>query len=286
VSYVVVTPVRDEEQHLSTLASSMTAQTRPPDHWVLVDDGSTDRTPGIVDGLAACHQWITAVHRPDRGIRAPGGGVVEAFHAGLSAAGNGYDYLVKLDADLEFEPDYFERCLGFLDGHTDYGVVGGLVHNRQADGSLVIEKHPLFHVRGATKIYRRATWLAIGGLVPAKGWDTVDEVKANQLGWRTTTLVDVPIVQQRNTGARTGTWRDWSKNGRAAHFCGYHPLFVLVRAVRVSGIRPLAVRGLALLSGYFGAVVDRAPRIDDRELVAYTRRQQLRRLTHRPTIWR
>jgi hypothetical protein len=160
------------------------------------------------------------------------------------------------------------------------------VHNRQPDGTLVVEKHPWFHVRGATKIYRRLTWEAIGGLVTVQGWDTVDEVKANQLGWRTTTLADVPIVQQRNTGVRAGMWRDWSKNGRAAHFCGYHPVFVLVRAARVAATRPFGVRGAALLGGYLGAVLRRAEPIDDRGLVVYTRRQQLRRLTRRPTIWR
>ena len=286
MSYVVITPVRDEQQHLPKLAASMAAQSRLPDRWVLVDDGSTDSTPAIVDELAVDHDWITAVHRPNRGIRLSGGGVVEAFNAGYAAAGDGYEYVVKLDADLEFEHDYFERCLDFLDGHPEFGVVGGLVHNRQCDGSLVVEKHPLFHVRGATKIYRRATWEAIGGLVEAKGWDTIDEVKANQLGWKTATLVDVPIIQQRSTGARVGIWRDWSKNGRAAHFCGYHPLFVLVRATRVSGIRPLGVRAVALLSGYLGAVLGGASPIDDPELVAYTRSQQLCRLTRRPTIWR
>ena len=38
-------------------------------------------------------------------------------------------------------------------------------------------------MRGATKIYKRDCWEAIGGLWVAPGWDTIDEVKANMLGW-------------------------------------------------------------------------------------------------------
>ena len=287
MSYLVVTPARNEEDHLGALARSMAAQTRRPAEWVVVDDGSSDTTGELVDRFAGDHEWVTAVHRPDRGHRAPGGGVAETFNAGLAAARtDDWDYVVKLDADLELDPDYFARCLRYLETHDDVGIIGGLVHDRQPDGSLAVEKNPTFHVRGATKIYRRATWEAIGGLVVAKGWDTIDELKANQLGWRTMTLSDVAVVQQRTTGARAGTWRDWAKNGRAAHFCGYHPLFIVARAGRVAMTRPFLVRGVALFSGWLSAVVRRRAPIADPELIGYVRRQQINRLSGRPTIWR
>jgi glycosyltransferase involved in cell wall biosynthesis len=285
--YVVVTPARDEEEHLELLAKTIEAQTWRPTEWIIVDDGSTDRTGAIADGLAADHDWIVVVHRADRGQRVPGGGVVETVLAGLDACTvEDWDYLVKLDADLELEPDYFERCLRRMELDERWGITGGQVHDRLADGSIVVEGHPTFHVRGATKIYRRATWDAIGGLVVAKGWDTLDEVKSNQLGWRTTTFSDIPIIQQRETGRRAGWWKDWSKNGRAAWFCGYHPLFVLARCARVATMQPYGLKGLALLSGYVDAVVRRRPRVDDTDLRRYTRTQQLRRLLGRESIWR
>ncbi|MEO1061365.1 MAG: Coenzyme F420 hydrogenase/dehydrogenase, beta subunit C-terminal domain [Actinomycetota bacterium] len=285
--YVVITPARDEEEHLELLAKTIEAQTWRPTEWIVVDDGSTDGTGAIADALAATHDWITVVHRADRGRRVPGGGVVETVLAGLDACSvDDWDYLVKLDADLELEPDYFERCLRRMELDERWGITGGQVHDRLADGRIVVEGHPMFHVRGATKIYRRATWDAIGGLVVAKGWDTLDEVKANQLGWRTTTFSDIPIVQQRETGRRAGWWKDWSKNGRAAWFCGYHPAFVVARSARVATMRPVGLKGLALLWGYVEAVVRRRPRVDDPDLRRYTREQQLRRLLRRDTIWR
>ncbi|MEM9712633.1 MAG: Coenzyme F420 hydrogenase/dehydrogenase, beta subunit C-terminal domain [Actinomycetota bacterium] len=285
--YVVITPARDEEEHLELLAKTIEHQTWRPTQWIVVDDGSTDSTGEIVDALAADHDWITAVHRADRGARVPGGGVVETVLAGLDeCVVPDWDYLVKLDADLELDADYFERCLGRMERDERWGITGGQVHDRLADGTIAVEGHPRFHVRGATKIYRRATWDAIGGLVVAKGWDTLDEVKANQLGWRTTTFADVAVIQQRETGRRAGWWRDWAKNGRAAWFCGYHPLFVLARAGRVATMRPVGLKGVALLWGYVEAVVRRRPRVDDVELRRYTSRQQLRRLLRRDTIWR
>ena len=286
-SNVVITPARDEEEHLELLAKTIEHQTWRPTQWIVVDDGSTDSTGEIVDALAADHDWITAVHRADRGARVPGGGVVETVLAGLDqCVVPDWEYLVKLDADLELDADYFERCLGRMERDERWGITGGQVHDRLADGTSAVEGHPRFHVRGATKIYRRATWDAIGGLVVAKGWDTLDEVKANQLGWRTTTFADVPVIQQRETGRRAGWWRDWAKNGRAAWFCGYHPLFVLARAGRVATMRPVGLKGVALLWGYVEAVVRRRPRVDDVELRRYTSRQQLRRLLRRDTIWR
>ena len=286
-TYCIVTPVRNEEEHLSELVESLVAQTVRPSHWVLVDDGSSDSSAAMIDQYASQHDWLTLLQRPDRGQRAPGGGVVETFMTGYELVKDDeWDFVVKLDADMSLDPDFFERCLERFAADPQLGIGGGTVSDRLNDGTLRHDPHPAFHVRGATKIYRRECWEAIGGMVQAKGWDTIDEVKANQLGWRTTTFHDIPILQQRVTGHRAGSWSDISKNGRAAWFCGYHPLFALARAVRLSTIPPYLLLGLAFASGYGKAMLTRADRIDDPELISYVQREQLNRLRGRPSIWR
>src|SRR4030095_3818867 len=141
-------------------------------------------------------------------------GVVDAFYSGYERlAGIDWGFLVKLDGDLDFEDDYFERCLARFAKQPDLGIGGGVIYS-QVGGQLKEEEHPAFHVRGATKIYRRACWEQIGGLLRVPGWDTLDEVKANQLGWHTGSFPEVRIVQQRFTGEGGGQWPTWVKNGR------------------------------------------------------------------------
>ncbi|MEM6675222.1 MAG: glycosyltransferase family A protein [Planctomycetota bacterium] len=284
--YVVITPARDEEDHIEGVVQSMVDQTVRPTTWVIVNDGSTDRTAELLDRAAEGHDWIRAVHREDRGFRAAGGGVMEAFYAGLEAVeDDDWEFLVKLDGDLQFENDYFERCLREFEKDPKLGVGGGVIKNRIGD-QLVLERVPAFHVRGATKIYRRACWDAIEGLIAAPGWDTLDEVKANYLGWSSRSFDDVVLIQERFTGDAAGQWRNWVKNGKAAYITGYHPLFLMskagVRALR----RPYLKASLGLVWGYFGAPLSGVKKGATKDVVRYVRQQQLRRLMGRSTIWR
>src|SRR5580692_10321891 len=112
MNYVVITPVRDEEEHILSTLESMIRQTVPPKEWIIVDDGSKDNTGKIIDEYASRYEWIKAVHRVDRGFRKAGGGVVDAFNDGYHALTfDAWDFIVKFDGDLTFDPNYFEACL-------------------------------------------------------------------------------------------------------------------------------------------------------------------------------
>ena len=284
-TYVVVTPCRDELEHLPGTIESMIAQEVRPAQWVIVDDGSTDGSGELLDRYAAEHDWIVPVHRDDRGHRLNGSGVMDAVHAGLDRiVVDDWEYLVKLDADLTFAPDYFRQCFAEFDGDDRLGIGGGVVLS-EVDGRLLEEKHPDFHVRGATKIYRRGCWTDIGGLHPVKGWDTLDELKANKEGWSTRSFHHLGVVQKRYTGAAQGQLSNWRKNGEGCWIAGYHPLFLVARAV-VRGLRrPFVTPTIGLLLGYFGAAVRRVPKIPDPDLIRYVRAQQIRKLLGRPSAW-
>jgi biofilm PGA synthesis N-glycosyltransferase PgaC len=284
--YVVVTPARNEAEYIGSTVESMLNQTVVPRLWVVVDDGSTDDTAGIVERATADVDWVQLVRRADRGHRSAGTGVMAAFRDGLADVGDiDWEFLVKLDGDLRFEDDYFESCLNGFKSDPTLGIAGGKVYDVYPD-RVVYDSHPDFHVRGATKIYRRECWDAIGGLIEAPGWDTLDEVKANQLGWRTRTLPESPIYQLRPTGEAAGTWSNWSKNGAAAYRSGYHPAFVLARAGRRLLRPPSVAAPTALVWGYTKAWLTRIDRIDDPELLRYVKKQQWNRLTGRESMWR
>lgn len=286
-TYIVITPVRNEEGNFPHTLVSFVRQTIRPALWVIVDDGSTDRTGAIADAAAAEHNWIRVVHRPDRGFRQPGTGVVQAFNDGLELTkGMSWDFLVKFDGDLAFSADYFEQCFAKFDEDMTLGIGGGLICRQGADG-LVGESlgDPSFHVRGATKIYRRACWQQIGGLFMAPGWDTLDELKASLLGWTTRTFRELKIHQLKDTGSADGTWRNWVKNGRANYITGYHPLFMLAKCVKRIFSAPYVIGAVGLGWGYLQGGLRRVPQVPDLALIKYVRQQQLRKLTGRPSIW-
>jgi poly-beta-1,6-N-acetyl-D-glucosamine synthase len=286
IRYAVISPVRDEAKHLEQTIKSMVEQTIRPVQLILVNDGSTDSTAAILNRWSALHDWITVVHRPDRGQRIAGSGVIEAFYEGLEQLKvENWQFLVKLDGDLSFESTYFERCFAEFAADPKLGVGGGVICH-QLGGDLVVEPNPEFHVRGATKIYKADCWTAIGGVIRAPGWDTVDEVKANMLGWKTRSFPDLRLLHHRFTGAAAGAWKNSVKNGMGSYICGYHPLFMLLKCVVNIPTKPFVVGSVGLFCGFMKGYLSRPPQIDDKETVAYLRQQQIRRLTFRPSIWR
>ena len=286
IKYVIITPVRDEGKYIKFTLNSVIAQTVKPIEWVIVDDGSTDNTGEIIDEYGKQYPWIRVIHRQNRGYRKAGGGVIEAFEDGYVFLNTtDWDFIVKLDGDLTFDQDYFERCLDQFKQNPKLGICGGAIYNI-INGRLELEKSPQFHVRGATKIYERDCWIALGGLIKAPGWDTLDEVKANMLGWQTKSYDDLKIIHHRHTGAADGTWRNFVKNGRANYISGYHPLFMFTKSIKRIIEKPYLIGSLGLLYGFISGYLKNISQVDDKALINYVRRQQINRLLFKESIWK
>jgi len=284
--YVIITPVRDEEKYIEATLECILRQTILPVEWVIVDDGSTDQTGVLLDRYAARHAWIRVIHRANRGFRKSGGGVVEAFYEGYnSLQSNDWEFIVKLDGDLTFAQEYFEKCFEHFRNEPKLGIGGGEIHH-DISGQLKLEANPRFHVRGATKIYRKSCWEAIEGLWPAAGWDTIDEVKANMLGWKTYSFPELPLLHHRFTGTEEGLLRDRVKHGVASYVSGYHPLYVAASCLYRIPQRPYFIGSAAIMYGFLKAHLTRPPRLEERSYLAYVRGQQLRRLCGMESIWR
>ncbi len=284
--YVIVTPVRDEEKHVRHTLECVAAQTIQPAEWVIVDDGSTDDTGRIIDEYGIQFSWIQTIHRPNRGFREPGGGVVEAFNDGFNhLRTKEWEFIVKLDGDLTFSPDYFRRCLEHFTSEPRLGIGGGEIYY-SLGGQLKLEVNPRFHVRGATKIYRRACWETIGGLRAVVGWDTIDEVKANMLGWKTYSFRELRLLHHRSTGSAEGLVRDRVKHGLVCYISGYHPLFVVASCLNRLVRKPYVIGSAAVLFGFLKGYFTHTRRVNEPCMIQYLREQQLRRLCGLETIWK
>jgi poly-beta-1,6-N-acetyl-D-glucosamine synthase len=284
--YVVVTPVRDEQDYLKLTIESMIRQTIKPAEWVIVNDGSADKTGEIIEEYSRQYEWIRAHHRQDRGFRKFGGGIIEAFYDGYHALNcTDWDFMAKLDGDLSFEPDYFERAFERFAANPRLGIGGGTLYHFE-NGIKRIETAPAFHVRGGAKIYRRRCWNAIGGLWVGLGSDTVDEVKASMLGWSTLSFRDLEMHHHRFTGAAYGRWGALIKDGRTDYVSGYHPAFLIAKCIRRLVRYPYVLGSAAHCYGYVSSYWQQIPQVDDRAVIRYIRRQQLLRLVGLPSIWR
>jgi poly-beta-1,6-N-acetyl-D-glucosamine synthase len=286
-NYVIITPVRDEVDYIQQTIYSVSSQTWKPVEWIVVDDGSTDGTRELLEKVAVDHSWVHVIHNKNRGFRASGSGVMEAFYIGYAEIMvSNWDFLVKLDGDLKFGPWYFEKCIKRFLANPKLGIGGGTVcildNGRQRIEHL---GDPPFHVRGATKIYRHECWEMIKPLVKTPGWDTIDEVKANYFGWETQTFSDIELIQLKATGTADGRWKDFYKNGVSDYICGYHPAFMLAKCLKRMLDKPVMLNALGHFAGYVSAFVNRKHRDYEPEVVRYLQRQQIRKLMMQSSIY-
>lgn len=279
MTYVLITPARNEADYIELTIQSMIAQTIPPLKWVIVSDGSTDGTDDIVKKYLPDHSWIELVRTPERKERHFAGKVM-AFNAGYEKVKNmSYDIIGNLDADLSFDKDYFEFLLAHFAQNSLLGVAGTPFVE---DG-----KHYDFrfastdHVSGACQLFRKKCFEEIGGYIPIKGggidWTAV--TTARMKGWTTKTFLERTCNHHRKIGTGgNNKLMSHFKYGEKNYFLGGHPLWHLSRSIFQMKNKPYIIGGMLLLSGYIWAYMKRMERPASKELIAFYRTEQMQRL--------
>src|SRR5215475_12274819 len=203
-TYLAITPARDEQTFLPGLIESMVSQTRLPTSWILIDDASTDATPRIMDEAAERFPWIRVHHLSRDGGRGAGGeGVIMRFLPRREHIEN--DFIFRLDADLSFGPTLIESLIGEFTREPKLGIASAVLYEPSTDGWRMAGR-PGFHTRGATKLYSRECFRAIGGLTAGLGWDTIDEARAAMLGFTTRSFGHIRARHHRPVGSAAGHW--------------------------------------------------------------------------------
>ncbi len=274
--YVLITPARNEVEYIGQTIESVVAQTVLPVKWVIVSDGSTDGTDDIVKEYTTKHKWIELVRMPDRAER-HFAGKVHAFNAGYERVqGLKYDIVGSLDADITFDPEYFEFLLGKFSKDTNLGVAGtpfreGIV---QYDYRFSRKEH----VSGACQLFRRECFESIGGYVPIKAGaiDLTAVVTARMKGWKTETFTEKFCIHHRKMGtAKSNIILALFKSGFGDYQMGVHPLWQIFRSVYQMTRKPFLIGGLMLLTGYFWAMLKSSPKPVSTEFVNFRRKEQM-----------
>ncbi len=279
--YILVTPARNEEVNIERTIKSMISQTILPERWVIVSDGSTDRTDEIVESYRESHSWIDFLRMPEHRNR-QFAAKVQGFNAGFQRIRElDYEIVGSLDADISFDSDYFEYLLGKFAGNPRLGVAGTPFVE---SGSCYDYRFTnIEHVSGACQLFRKECFEEIGGYAPIRegGIDWVAVTTARMKGWETRTFTERVCLHHRKIGTGNNSMiMSCYKHGRKDYFLGGHPLWQIFRGCYQMSRKPYIINGLFLLLGYTLAGISRVERPISKELMEFHRKEQLNRLKH------
>jgi poly-beta-1,6-N-acetyl-D-glucosamine synthase len=277
--YLLISPCRDEAACLHRTLDSVAAQSIEPAAWVIVDDGSTDETPAILEEYGRRLRYLRVVRRTDRGRREVGPGVVAAFYEGLQTVQlEDFDYLCKLDMDLDLPPRYFELLMQRMERGPRIGTTSGkpwfiVPHTGALEPEICGDEMSV----GMTKFYRVACFQEIGGFVREVMWDGIDCHRARMLGWIAESVDAEPLrfIHLRPQGAsQKGIWTGRCRAGFGQYFMGTSPLYYLAVAVYRLPSYPALIGSVGMLWGYFSSWLKGLPRYDDLEFRRFLRSYQ------------
>jgi len=275
---LVVTPMHNEAANVGPLAAQLEASTLQPSLWVVVDDGSTDGTAGLVRDLHMSFPVRLLTKSNDGGLI--GGSAFKSWQAGLDSVRRDledYDAVMKLDADVELPREYLEKVVAALKADVNVGLAGGLLRRHR-------DREQAFHVPGPVKLYSRAGFAALADLPRVVGFDVMDEVAIKRAGLEVRVLPELGFDVRRAIGASQGLIHGRRRNGVVCRWVGYDIVYFLLHAARYVARRPYVVGGLAMLWGYVAAGAGPYA-VDLRVAHAREQRRKLRAAMRRPIRW-
>ena len=279
MKYVLITPAHNEEAFIEKTLASVCTQTAPPARWVIVDDGSTDRTAEIVENYTKRYPWIELVRRPKQPNRSFAG-KVHAFNAGLERVRSlQCEVIGNLDADLSFDSDYLAFLMRKFSDDPKLGVAGTPFTEDDGYDSAKDSFEGENHVAGGCQLFRRQWFEDVGGYSPnpAGGIDWIAVTTARMKGWRTRSFPQKRFHHYRSLGTagKSGVAASFSY-GVKDYYLGGSPIWQLFRVAYRATKKPLDA--LALLLGYCLAAIRRVKRPVTRDLMRFHRREQMKKL--------
>jgi len=269
--YSIVIPAYNEEKFIALTLESLVAQTVLPNQIVVVNDNSTDKTAEIVAGFMQRFAFISMVEVTSEAVHLPGSKVIRAFEKGLQALPGNYDVIVKLDADLILPNNYFETVLNEMKSDHRVGMAGGFCYIEK-NGEWVLENlTDKDHIRGALKAYRKACFEQIGGLRPAMGWDTVDELLAKFYGWKVVTIPQLKVKHLKPTGANYYKAARY-KQGEAFYTLGYGFWITAIASAKLAMMKKKPLLFIDYINGFFKGKTAKKPMLVTTEQAKFIRK--------------
>jgi glycosyltransferase involved in cell wall biosynthesis len=277
MNYYIVIPSHNEEEFIGLTLQSLVEQTVLPTKVVVVNDNSTDATAAIVSDFASKYPFISLVNKTSDAIHLPGSKVIQAFQTGFETLDENYDLIVKADADLIFPSNYFETIISHFQSDAKIGMAGGFAYIEK-NGEFILENlTDKDHIRGAFKAYRKETFKQIGGLKPAMGWDTVDELLCKYYDWKVVTDATLKVKHLKPTGANYNKTARY-KQGEAFYTLGYGFLITAIASAKLALMKKKPLLFLDYIQGFWMAKKSNKPMLVTSEQAQFIRKYRLKKM--------
>ena len=277
--YILISPVKDEAEYIANTIESVLSQTILPAMWVMIDDGSGDKTKDIINKYCSKIDWIKLICLNRDKKRVPGSAVINAFNVGYKEIKHrSFEYIVKLDGDLKFEKNYFENLFCKFMENEKLGIASGVYYEKEGNEWVRI-KMPFYHAAGASKVIRKKCFEEIGGFESSRGWDTLDEIRAMVRGWETRHFSDIHFFHLKKEGSGIGTLQTNFMHGEIYYLTGGSKLFFLGKiAHRCLYGNPMVIGSLYMLYGYMKSLMKGKKRLVNKEEMKLYRKVLNRRI--------
>lgn len=272
-----VIPTYNEEAFIEKTLASIVSQTKRPEKIVVVNDNSTDNTQQIIESYVANHSWITSIYNTSKNKHLPGSKVIRAFQKGFSSLDNQFDIIVKLDADLILPNNYFEEIVNTFQSNNKIGMVGGFAYIEKKGEWILENLTDKDHIRGAFKAYRKDCFYQIGGLKPAMGWDTVDELLCRYYNWEIITLPDLKVKHLKPTGAIYDQSARY-KQGEAFYTLGYGFLITAIASLKLALRKGKPLLFLDYIKGFLKAKSSKKNMLVTKEQAKFIRKYRWKKI--------
>lgn len=277
MKYYIVIPAHNEQDLISLTLQSLVSQTVLPSKVVVVNDNSTDKTEEVVLNIAKENPFISVVNKTSDAIHMPGSKVIQAFQKGFETLDSEYDIIVKIDGDLIFPSNYFETIIKHFESDPKIGMAGGFCYIEK-NGDWILENlTDKDHIRGALKAYRKATFQQIGGLKPAMGWDTVDELLCKYYDWKVVTDESLHVKHLKPTGANYNKSARY-KQGEAFYTLGYGFWITAIASAKLAMMKKKPFLFFDYINGFWKAKNDKTPLLVTAEQAKFIRKYRFQKM--------
>jgi glycosyltransferase involved in cell wall biosynthesis len=278
MKYQIIIPAYNEEAFIALTLQSLADQTILPKNVMIINDNSTDGTEAIINSFCFKYPNIfSSITIKSDAIHLPGSKVINAFNSGLLLIDKEFDIIVKADADLIFPKNYFETIIKHFKSDERIGMVGGFAYIEK-NGEFILENlTDKDHIRGAFKAYRKETFKQIGGLKPAMGWDTVDELLCKFYNWKVITDATLKVKHLKPTGANYNKTARY-KQGEAFYTLGYGFLITSIASAKLAMMKKKPLLFIDYINGFWKAKSEKKPLLVTEEQAKFIREYRWKKM--------
>lgn len=298
MAYALITPAFNEAAYIERTIEGVLAQTVKPLLWIIVDDGSTDKTAEIIKRYTDAYPWIQYIYRSKEPNQSYYSSNVYAIQEGINQIHNSkfpthepgnFDFLAILDADISLPADYYSQILKRMKKDGKLGIASGVYIDRIGEDKFRKVLNDRRSTPKALMVFRKECYQDIGGFTPMKyGYeDTCACYMARMKGWKTWSFPDINAIHNKpvGTGHSSKLLIIRFRLGIGEYFIGSHPLFALLKSLkRCFKEKPFVLGGLARFAGYLYGTLMREKRQIPDALVHYIRKEQTSRIWNRNKI--